>query len=119
MLQTTRETPDSFYTVRRYGFYMAAVGDPACFLAEWYLPELTEHAVDDIVARLDDAAAAVTAEGTPIRILVTLSVPTDEVLYCVFGAPSREIVSRTCMQAGTPHQRLSDDIGARIRQVQP
>ena len=54
-----------------------------------------------------------------MRLLVTLSVPTDEVLYGVFGARSREIVSRTCMQAGAPHQRLSDDIGTRIRQSHP
>ena len=60
-----------------------------------------------------------TDEGTPVRLLVTLSVPTDEVLYGVFGAPSRDIVSRTCLQAGVPHQRLSDDIGTRIRQTPP
>jgi hypothetical protein len=98
---------------------MEAVGDPACYLAEWYLPELTEQTVDDIISRLDAAAAAVSDEGTPVRLLVTLSVPTDEVLYCVFGAPSRDIVSRTCIQAGAPHQRLSDDVGTRIRQGHP
>jgi hypothetical protein len=96
-----------------------AVDDAACYLAEWYLPELTEQSVDEIVARLDAAAAAVTDEGTPVRLLVTLSVPTDEVLYGVFGADSRDIVSRTCRQAGAPHQRLSDDIGTRIRQGNP
>ena len=94
---------------------MEAVDEAACYLAEWYLPELTEQSVDDIVARLDAAAATVTDEGTPVRLLVTLSVPTDEVLYGVFGAHSRDIVSRTCIQAGAPHQRLSDDIGTRIR----
>jgi hypothetical protein len=95
------------------------MGDPACYLAEWYLPELTEQVVDDIVSRLDAAAAAVSGEGTPVRLLVTLSVPDDEVLYGVFDAHSRDIVSRTCIQAGAPHQRLSDHIGTRIRQGQP
>jgi len=94
-------------------------GEPTCYLAEWYLPEITEQSVDELVARLDAAAAVVTDEGTPVRLLVTLSVPTDEVLYGVFSAHSRNIVSRTCMQAGAPHQRLSDDIGARIRLAQP
>ena len=94
-------------------------GEPTCYLAEWYLPEITEQSVDELVARLDAAAAIVTDEGTPVRLLVTLSVPTDEVLYGVFSAQSRNIVSRTCMQAGAPHQRLSDDIGARIRLAQP
>ena len=89
--------------------------EPTCYLAEWYLPELTEQFVDDLVARLDAAAVVVTDEGTPVRLLVTLSVPTDEVLYGVFSAPSRDVVSKTCAQAGAPHQRLSDDIGTRIR----
>jgi hypothetical protein len=95
---------------------MEAVGEPACYLAEWYLPELTEQSVDDIVARLDTAAASLTSEGTPVRLLLTLSVPNDEVLYGVFDARSREIVSQACLQAGTPHQRISADIGARIAQ---
>jgi hypothetical protein len=98
---------------------MDAFGEPACYLAEWYLPELTEQSVDEIVARLDAAAATVTNEGTPVRLLVTLSVPTDEVLYGVFGADSGDIVSRTCVQAGAPHQRLTKDVGTRIRQCLP
>lgn len=98
---------------------MEAVREPACYLAEWYLPELTEQSVDDIVARIDAAAATVTNEGTPVRLLVALSVPTDEVLYGVFGANSQDIVSRTCLQAGAPHQRLSAHIGTRIRHACP
>lgn len=98
---------------------MEAVGQPTCYLAEWYLPELTEQSVDDIVARLDAAAATATEAGTPVHLLVTLSVPTDEVLYGVFGADSQEIVSRTCLAAGAPHQRLSSQIGTRIRQCHP
>jgi hypothetical protein len=95
---------------------MEVVGERAHYLAEWYLPELTEQSVEDLVGRLDAAAAAVTDEGTPVRLLVTLAVPTDEVLYGVFGADSSDIVSRTCHQAGAPHQRLSADVGTRIRQ---
>ena len=60
-----------------------------------------------MVAKLDAAAVTVSSEGTPVRLLVTLSVPADEVLYGVFGAHSPDIVSRTCLQAGVPHQRLS------------
>ena len=42
---------------------MEAVGEPAYYLAEWYLPELTEQSVDEIVARLDAAAAACQQRG--------------------------------------------------------
>ena len=94
---------------------MDAAGGLAHYLAEWYLPELTEQSVDDIVAKLDIAASTVSDEGTPVRLIVTLAVPTDEVLYGVFGADSPEIVTATCQRAGFPHQRLSRDVGARIR----
>ncbi len=94
---------------------MEAVPGVAHYLAEWYLPELTEQSVDDIVAKLDVAATIISDEGTPVRLLVTLAVPTDEVLYGVFGANSPDIVSKTCLQAGVPHQRLTADVDTRIR----
>jgi hypothetical protein len=94
---------------------MDAVDDLAYYLAEWYLPELTDKSVDDMVARLDAAAISVSSEGAPVRLLVTLAVPTDEVLYGVFGARSPDIVSKTCVQAGVPHQRLSGGVGTKIR----
>ncbi len=96
---------------------MDALEDAAYYLAEWYLPELTDKSVDDMVAKLEAAATSVSSEGAPIRLLVTLAVPTDEVLYGVFGARSPDIVSRTCLQAGVPHQRLSGHIGTRIRHL--
>jgi hypothetical protein len=86
------------------------------YLAEWYLPELTDQSVDDIVARLDVAADTVSDQGTPVRVVVTLAVPTDEVLYVVFGAQSPDIVTTTCQLAGVPHQRLSGHVGTRIRE---
>ena len=88
----------------------------ACYLAEWYLTELTEQSVADIVAKLDAASSTVTDEGRRVRLLVTLAVPTDEVLYGVFDAASADIVTSTCHRAGLPHQRLSDLVGTRIRQ---
>jgi hypothetical protein len=96
---------------------MDAVDDLAYYLAEWYLPELTDKSVDDLVAKLDAAAMSVSSEGAAVRLIVTLAVPTDEVLYGVFGAHSPDIVSRTCLQAGVPHQRLSGHIGTKIRHL--
>ena len=84
------------------------------FLAEWYLPDLAETTVDDIVTRLDAAAAAVSDRGEHVRLVVTLSVPTDEVLYGVFEAVSQDAVVATCARAGVPQQRLSTHVVARI-----
>jgi len=94
---------------------MDTSADVAYYLAEWYLPEMTATSVDEMVARLDAAAVAISTEGSPVRLVVTLSVPTDEVMYGVFGATSPDIVSRTCDQAGAPFQRISGDVGARIQ----
>jgi hypothetical protein len=77
---------------------------------------MTTTSVDEMVAKLDAAAASLSSEGTPVRLVVTLSVPTDEVLYGVFSTHSSDIVSKTCLQAGLPYQRLSGDVGARIQQ---
>ncbi len=94
---------------------MDTADDVAYYLAEWYLPEMTTTSVDDMVAKLDAAALAVSGEGTPVRLVVTLSVPSDEVLYGVFGAASPGIVSKACLQAGVPFQRISGDVGARFQ----
>jgi hypothetical protein len=94
---------------------MDSVPELPHYLVEWYLPELTEESVDDVVAKLDAAAKTVTDEGTPVRLIVSLAVPTDEVLYGVFGAASPDIVTTTCLRAGVPHQRLSAQVGTRIR----
>lgn len=94
---------------------MDALDDLAYYLAEWYLPEMTATSVDEMVAKLDAAAAAISSGGTPVRLVVTLSVPSDEVLYGVFGAPSPDIVSQTCDQAGVPFQRISGDVAARFQ----
>jgi hypothetical protein len=94
---------------------MDTADDLAYYLAEWYLPEMTATSVDEMVAKLDAAAVAVSAEGRPVRLVVTLSVPTDEVLYGVFGATSPDIVAQTCLRAGVPFQRISGDVGARIQ----
>ncbi len=95
---------------------MGSVPEVGYFLAEWYLPELTEESVDEVLAKLDVAAVSVSEEGTPVRLVVTLAVPTDEVLYGVFGAESPDVVTTTCQRAGIPHQRLSAHVGTRIRE---
>ncbi|MBB2989801.1 hypothetical protein FHR72_001264 [Mycolicibacterium iranicum] len=84
------------------------------FLAEWYLPDLAEETVDDLVARVRAAAAVLSDEGASVRLVATVSVPTDEVLYGVFDADSPEAVAAACERAGSPQQRLSADVVARI-----
>src|SRR5262245_25022188 len=85
-----------------------------CYLAEWYRREVTAQPVDDIAAQLDAGVAMLCAEGTPVRLLVTLAVPTDEVLYGLFTAHSPDIVIQACQRAGVPAERLSTRVDARM-----
>ena len=81
---------------------------------EWYRPNLTLQVVDDMVATLDEAATSMSAEGFPVRLLVTLAVPTDEVLFGVFAADSEDVVRTACGRAGLVPERMSIDVDARI-----
>jgi hypothetical protein len=89
----------------------------ACYLAEWYRPEVTQQPLDDTVARLDAVVATMRVEGSVVNLLVTLAVPTDEVIYGVFAARSPDIVVQACRRAGIPLERLSSDVAARIARV--
>ncbi len=92
----------------------AAVAIATCFLVEWYRPNLTRQATDDLVAELDRATADMSAEGSSVWVLMTLAVPSDEVLYGVFAAQSPELVHEACVRAGAVPERMSRDVDARI-----
>jgi hypothetical protein len=87
------------------------VGIPAeplsCYLVEWYRPGLDEDQLAGIAAKVDESSASVCAEGSPVRRVWTLGVPTDEVVFGVFAASSPDIVALVCRRAGMPASRLS------------
>jgi hypothetical protein len=85
-----------------------------CYLVEWYRPDLTESDVTDAAARLDECAASMSVEGSPVRLLMTLAVPIDEVVFGVFAAGSADTVAKTCRRAAMPPQRLTATMPARI-----
>lgn len=90
----------------------AATVPTQCFLAEWYRSGLDPRAVTNIIAALEAGVADVS--GSDVRLIVTLAVPADEVLYGLFGADSSERVSEACNRAGLPPQRLTSEVGAWI-----
>ncbi len=85
-----------------------------CYLVEWYHPEGGEDALDATAAALDESAAAVSAEGSQVRLLSMVSVPTDDVLFGVFAAHSEHLVAQACQRAGLPAQRLTAAATTRI-----
>jgi hypothetical protein len=85
-----------------------------CYLAEWYQPDLSDELLDHTVARLNDCVATMCKEGSPIRLLMTLAVPNDELIFGVFAADSEQVVAVVCSRAGIPTQRLSLAIDAHV-----
>jgi len=79
----------------------------ACYLVEWYDPFLTDERLELTAARLDECVASMTADGSPVQLLMTLAVPTDEVVFGVFTACSAQVVAEACNRAGRPAQRLT------------
>jgi hypothetical protein len=84
------------------------------YLAEWYLPEQTELSVDDMVEKLAAAAFMVSEDGVPVRLIATISVPSDDFFYGVFVAQCADAVTMTCQRGGVPPHRLSDHVVTRI-----
>jgi hypothetical protein len=78
-----------------------------CYLVEWYRPGLTAEPFDKIAVKLAECAASMSAEGSPVQLLLTLAVPTDEFGFGVFAARSANIVVQTCQRAGIPAQRVT------------
>lgn len=86
----------------------------ARYLVEWYRPNLTRPVVDEMVAALDRSLAVNGDGDPPVSLLLTLAVPSDEVLFGVFAADSAELVQTACARAGLVPERLSQDVEARI-----
>ena len=78
-----------------------------CYLVEWYHSAVTDEPLDDMAARLNECAVLMSAQGSPVRLLNLLAVPTDEVLFAVFTADSASTVAQTCDRAGIPAQRVT------------
>ncbi|MET0476167.1 MAG: hypothetical protein ABW001_16155 [Mycobacterium sp.] len=89
---------------------------PPNHLAEWYRSTLTDAWVAEMVATLQGATAVADADD-PVRLILSMAVPSDEVLYVVFEAASSAAVVRLCERAGLPPQRVTADVDARIHVV--
>lgn len=78
----------------------------ATFLAEMYVPRgrAGERAALDRRARA--AAAALSAEGTPVRHLRSLFVPDDEMCLHFFEAPATDAVAEVSRRGGYSYERI-------------
>lgn len=78
-----------------------------CYLAEWYRDGLPQDAIDQPFAVLTRGAQLLSDDGAFAEVVLMMSVPTDDVIFCVFNATSPEVVVAACSRAGIPAERVT------------
>lgn len=77
------------------------------FLVEWYGQRASAGAIGEAAERLSEGAASTSAAGAHIRLLMALTIPTDDYSFGVFAADSADTVAQVCARAGAPPDRIS------------
>lgn len=86
-------------------------GSKATFLLECYWPGVTAHDVANIEARM--AHEQPTDEN--VRYLGSILVPTDEIMFCLYGGSATQEVKEAAARAGIPFDRIRECIDFRLR----
>jgi hypothetical protein len=82
------------------------------FLAELFVSKSECAASHDGWQRLAWAAAELTAEGRPVRLVRSIFVPQDETCFLLFEASSVEYVHETARRAAVICERVVEAAGA-------
>jgi hypothetical protein len=82
----------------------------ADFLVEVYTPRLDETALAKLVARLETASEAMSADGFRVRYLRSIHVPEDETCFHLFQAESAELVCEAGGRAGLTFDRVTEAV---------
>ena len=78
------------------------------YLVEWYRAENWQReSFADAFADLRAGAEFLGEDGATATVLLTLSIPTDDAVFCVFQASSPGAVASICERVGLPPQRVT------------
>lgn len=83
------------------------VASSPCYLAEWYTRQSDELLIADMAQSLRRSLAALAAQAHPPQLLYAVSVPEDAYMFGIFSADSADLVTRACLQAGIPADRVT------------
>ena len=78
------------------------------FLVELYVAKMHCAEITSGAERLRDAAAELTAEGRPIRLLRSIFVPDDETCFLLVEAADADHVRETARRADLPCERVAE-----------
>lgn len=76
------------------------------YMVERFLPQITNEQLVAAAARAKSTTAQMTEEGTPIRYLRSIFIPGEEKCFCLFDAPSAELVEEANERAQIPFDRV-------------
>jgi hypothetical protein len=80
------------------------------YLIEGYLPRTRAAELTESVARLRRAAAALTAEGAPVRHVRSSFLPAEEQFLHVLEANSAEAAGDATKRAGIAPERIIEEV---------
>ncbi len=83
------------------------VGPLATFLVERYSPGIDLATLRGELPRLEAAARAMTAAGTPVMHVVSILMPVDEVVFSLIQAGDEQLVRELGARAGLPADRIA------------
>ena len=76
------------------------------YIVERDLPGFTSDQLPGAAAKAKAATAALTQEGTPVRYLRSMFMPTEQKCFCMFEAASPTAVKEAQERAGLPFTRI-------------
>ena len=82
------------------------------FLIELYVSSVDPTAVASTAQRAQRAAAELTADGTPVRFLRSIFVPSDETCLFLYEAESIDAVRDVARRAGLSYDHLAETASA-------
>jgi hypothetical protein len=84
-------------------------------MVESYPVGLTAAELRAASDRAAEVAARMRHEGVQVRLVESTLLPSEESLFCIFEAPSREVVEEVASRAAIPIERLTEavDVGPR------
>jgi len=76
------------------------------FLVELYVSRVDTDAAEREAQRARRAAAALTAEGQPVRLVRSIFVPEDETCFLLVEADTADAVREAATRAAVPFERV-------------
>jgi hypothetical protein len=78
------------------------------YIVERHLPRFTSEQLAAAASRAKTTTGEMSGEGTPVKYLRSFFVPGEDKCYCLFAAPSAEVVRQANERAALPYQRISE-----------